>query len=77
MACSTDGNEKYILGPVELNGNDISTASHSQETSGQGINTGRWTVNIEFKDDSSKSARETFKNVTARLNAIRGQNPNR
>ena len=72
VACSTDGNEKYILGPVELNGNDISTASHSQETSGQGINTGRWTVNIEFND----SARETFKNVTTRLNAIRGQSPN-
>ena len=72
VACSTDGNEKFILGPVELNGNDISTASHSQETSGQGINTGRWTVNIEFND----SARETFKNVTTRLNAIRGQNPN-
>ncbi|MFC2311942.1 MAG: preprotein translocase subunit SecD, partial [Rothia dentocariosa] len=72
VACSTDGNEKFILGPVELNGNDISTASHSQETSGQGINTGRWTVNIEFND----SARETFKKVTTRLNAIRGQSPN-
>ena len=72
VACSTDGSEKYILGPVELNGSDISTASHSQETSGQGISTGRWAVNIEFND----SARETFKDVTTRLNSIRGQSPN-
>ena len=70
VACSTDGQEKYILGPVELNGSDISTASHSQETSGQGVTTGRWAVNIQFND----AAREKFQNITSRLNAIRAQN---
>lgn len=70
VACSTDGQEKYILGPVELNGSDISTASHSQETSGQGVTTGRWAVNIQFNDE----AREKFQNITSRLNAIRAQN---
>lgn len=70
VACSTDGQEKYILGPVELNGSDISTASHSQETSGQGVTTGRWAVNIQFNDQ----AREKFQNITSRLNAIRAQN---
>ncbi|MBF1666280.1 MAG: protein translocase subunit SecD, partial [Rothia sp.] len=72
VACSTDGQEKYILGPVELSGSDISTASHSQETSGQGVTTGRWAVNIQFND----AAREKFQNITSRLNAIRAQNAN-
>ena len=72
VACSTDGQEKYILGPVELSGSDISTASHSQETSGQGVTTGRWAVNIQFNDE----AREKFQNITSRLNAIRAQNAN-
>lgn len=69
VACSADGKEKYILGPVELSGSDISTASHSQETSGQGVTTGRWAVNIQFND----AAREKFQNITSRLNAIRAQ----
>ena len=72
VACSTDGQEKYILGPVELSGSDISTASHSQETTGQGVTTGRWAVNIQFND----AAREKFQNITSRLNAIRAQNAN-
>lgn len=70
VACSADGKEKYILGPVELSGSDISTASHSQETSGQGVTTGRWAVNIQFND----AAREKFQNITSRLNTIRAQN---
>lgn len=70
VACSADGKEKYILGPVELSGSDISTASHSQETSGQGVTTGRWAVNIQFND----AAREKFQNITSRLNSIRAQN---
>lgn len=70
VACSADGKEKYILGPVELNGSDIATASHTQETSGQGVTTGRWAVTIQFND----AAREKFQNITSRLNAIRAQN---
>ena len=70
VACSADGKEKYILGPVELNGSDISTASHTQETSGQGVTTGRWAVTIQFND----AAREKFQNITSRLNASRAQN---
>ena len=37
VACSTDGQEKYILGPVELNGSDISTASHEAREKFQNI----------------------------------------
>ena len=55
---------------MELSGSDISTASHSQETSGQGVTTGRWAVNIQFND----AAREKFQNITSRLNSIRAQN---
>lgn len=72
VACSTDGAEKFILGPIEINGTDIDTASYSQVTNSTGISTGQWGVNIVF----NPSATETFKNVTTRLNAIRGANPN-
>lgn len=70
VACSTDGLEKYILGPIEINGTDIDTASFSQVTGGSGYSTGQWGVNIDF----NSSATETFQQVTTRLNAIRGAN---
>ncbi len=72
VACAADGSEKYILGPVELSGNDIADASYSQVTNSTGVSTGQWGVNISFTD----SAKETFKEITTRLYAIYGQNQN-
>ncbi len=72
VACAADGSEKYILGPVELSGNDIDDASYSQVTNSTGVSTGQWGVNISFTD----SAKETFKEITTRLYAIYGQNQN-
>lgn len=70
VACAKDGSEKYILGPVEINGTDITTASHTQVTNSTGVSTGQWGVNIEF----NPSATEKFKKVTERLFAINGKN---
>lgn len=72
VACSTDGLEKYILGPIEINGVDIDTASYGMSTSGAGYSTGQWGVNIEFNEAGTS----VFQDVTTRLNAIRGANPN-
>lgn len=73
VACSADGTQKYILGPVELKGQDIKDASFSQVTAGNGMTTtGQWGVDITF-DDAAKS---TFKDVTTRLYQIYGQDPN-
>lgn len=71
VACASDGTEKYILGPIEISGTDIDTASHSQVSSSTGYSTGMWGVNIDFNDAATK----TFQDVTTRLNSIRGANP--
>lgn len=70
VACASDGSEKYILGPIEIEGTDIDTASYSQVASSTGYATGQWGVNIVFNE----AATQTFKDVTTRLNAIRGTN---
>ncbi|WP_129359499.1 protein translocase subunit SecD [Rothia uropygioeca] len=72
VACSQDGKQKYILGPVELNGSDIKDASHSQVESGGGVSTGQWGVNITFNDH----AKNVFKDVTQRLYGFYGQDQN-
>ncbi|WP_085529546.1 protein translocase subunit SecD [Kocuria massiliensis] len=72
VACSADGQQKYILGPVELNGSDISDASYSQVQSGNGVSTGQWGVNISFNNH----AKDVFKTVTERLNGFYGKNQN-
>ena len=71
VACSSDGTMKYLLGPVELTGSDISDASYSQVRSGNGMTTtGQWGVNIQFNDDAT----ETFRQITERLYGIYGMN---
>jgi preprotein translocase subunit SecD len=63
VTCTTDNSEKYILGPVELSGTDISSASSGVQTTQQGASTGVWAVNIKFNGDGTK----TFADVTTRL----------
>jgi preprotein translocase subunit SecD len=55
---------KYILGPVEVKGQDIADSSFSQVQGAQGSVTNSWGVNIEFNGDAT----EKFKKVTERLN---------
>ncbi|WP_159699166.1 protein translocase subunit SecD [Arthrobacter sp. 18067] len=55
---------KYILGPVEVRGQDISDSTFSQVQGAQGSVTNSWGVNIVFNADAT----EKFKAVTERLN---------
>ncbi|BCW59085.1 preprotein translocase subunit SecD [Paenarthrobacter nicotinovorans] len=55
---------KYILGPVEVRGQDISDSTFSQVQGAQGSVTNSWGVNIVFNGDAT----EKFKAVTERLN---------
>ncbi|WP_421084160.1 protein translocase subunit SecD [Rothia nasimurium] len=71
VACDVTGAEKYILGPIEINGTQIDTASHSQVASSSGYATGMWGVNIDFNEEATS----IFQDVTTRLNQIRGANP--
>ncbi|HUG49591.1 MAG TPA: protein translocase subunit SecD [Terrimesophilobacter sp.] len=60
--------EKFILGPVEVAGRDISDATNSLVANSQGVSTGAWGVNIVFNSTGSKQ----FAAVTERLYSLTG-----
>ncbi|MGP0223081.1 MULTISPECIES: protein translocase subunit SecD [unclassified Paenarthrobacter] len=55
---------KYILGPVEVKGQDIADSDFTQVQGAQGSVTNSWGVNIVFNGNAT----EKFKQVTERLN---------
>lgn len=57
---------KYLLGPAELEGSNITQASSSLATNQSGTPTGGWAVNIEFDSEGSK----IFGDVTERLASL-------
>lgn len=74
VACASDGTSKYILGPMEIPGTDIATASSGLAVNAAGAPTGDYAVNITFNKDGT----EKFRDVTTRLyNEHRGDGTNR
>src|SRR5690606_38936199 len=67
VACRADGAAKLILGPVELTGEDVSTA-----TAGPTINpqTGAATGGFEVRLDLTGEGGDKFRQVTERLSQI-------
>ncbi|MGZ4590709.1 MAG: protein translocase subunit SecD [Actinomycetes bacterium] len=63
VTCSSDGTEKYILGPAEVLGTDVKGASAGIGANSQGVSTGEWEVNLDF----TKSGRKKFADITRRL----------
>jgi preprotein translocase subunit SecD len=68
VTCSTDGTEKLILGPVEVAGTEIASASSGLATNQQGFSTGEWEVKLSFKSAGAKQ----FSAVTERLAGLTG-----
>jgi preprotein translocase subunit SecD len=66
VTCNTDGTEAYILGPVEVEGKNISDATSAPETNSQGGLLGGWVINLSFDSTGAKA----FGDVTTRLFAI-------
>ena len=66
VACEPGTAGKYILGPVEVPGAEISTASFGMAQGSNGVSTGQWAVNIEFNGEGT----DTFRGVTERLFAF-------
>lgn len=67
VACSQAGDAKYLLGPAEVLGSDISEANASPEVNNQGQVTGTgWQVNLSFDSAGGKK----FADVTTRLAAL-------
>lgn len=68
ITCDDSGTTKYILGPVEVHGADIKSASAGLVTSSSGVTTNEWAVNLSFNGAGTKA----FGAVTTRLNALTG-----
>jgi preprotein translocase subunit SecD len=63
VTCSQDGGTKYILGPAEVAGPDISDASSGLESGTNGVTTGNYEVRLSFNSTGKKA----FCDVTSRI----------
>lgn len=63
VTCDVNGLSKFILGPVEVDGANISDASNGTVTSSTGASTNTWAVNLEFDETGTAG----FSKVTQRL----------
>ncbi|HSP59483.1 MAG TPA: protein translocase subunit SecD [Ornithinimicrobium sp.] len=63
VVCDTEGTEKYVLGPVELSGGNLTDATAGPEQAQGGAVTGRWEVVLTFDDEGG----DAFADVTTRL----------
>src|SRR5699024_8008571 len=74
VACYKDGTSKYILGPMEIPGTYIATATSGVAVNSAGAPTGDYSVSITFNKDGT----EKFRDVTTRLyNEHRADGTNR
>lgn len=63
ITCDTTGYEKYVLGPVEIEGSNIADANAGTITTSTGASTNTWAVNLDFDATGTKQ----FSDVTSRL----------
>jgi preprotein translocase subunit SecD len=63
ITCDVTGTEKYILGPVEVEGANISDASNGTVQTSTGASTNTWAVNLDFDGPGTQA----FGAVTQRL----------
>lgn len=63
IACQDDGSVKYVLGPVELLGDDIASASSGLRVGSQGTLTNEWVTNITM----TSAGKGKFTEITTRL----------
>lgn len=63
ITCDSSGYEKFILGPVEIEGSNIADANAGTITTSTGASTNTWAVNLDFDSTGTKQ----FADVTRRL----------
>src|SRR5699024_3747328 len=66
VACDFDTGSKYILGPLEISGDQIDSADHGMSQTPTGVSVSSWVVNIAFEDEVA----ESFLELTHRLTVI-------
>jgi preprotein translocase subunit SecD len=65
VTCSVDGTAKYVLGPVEIPGSEISSATSGLRTTAQGVTTNEWIVQLEFTGDGSQAFSESTQRLVS------------
>ena len=68
VVCSEDGFEKYVLGPVEVEGERIEDATFGFGTGQTGVSTGQVVVNLQFDGRGTSQ----FSDVSRRLFGLTG-----
>ena len=68
ITCDPGNSVKYLLGPVEVDGSEISDASAGVITTQTGASTGQWAVDIVFNEVGTKK----FADTTTRLVGLTG-----
>lgn len=63
VACDATGTAKFVLGPVEVRGQDVDSASSGLRTTQTGAVTNEWVTNISFNGEGTAA----FRDVTTRL----------
>ncbi len=63
VTCSQDGLGKFVLGPVDVEGTQVASATSGLEVTQAGVTTNNWVVNIEFNGEGT----ERFAEVSQRL----------
>jgi len=66
IACDFDMGVKYILGPMEISGDQIDSAEHGMASTPTGVSANQWVVNITFEEEGT----EAFREVTQRLTGM-------
>ena len=66
VACDFSTQTKYILGPLEISGDEIDSAEHGMASTPTGVSSNQWVVNISFEDEGG----EKFREVTQRLTGM-------
>ncbi|WP_099331991.1 protein translocase subunit SecD [Actinomyces minihominis] len=54
VACSVEGDTKYILGPVDIEGTHLKSASAGMETNAAGQTTGQYAISLELDGEGTK-----------------------
>ena len=66
VTCDVNGTAKYLLGPAELEGNQLDNATSGLQTTQTGAVTNRWVVNLDFNGEGT----DIFRDVTTRLQGL-------
>ncbi len=65
VTCQQSGLVKYVLGPVEIEGTEIASASSGLRTTSQGVVTNEWVVQLEFTPAGTAAFSETTQRLVS------------